>query len=176
MTSFTARCLLGIGLSLAACAGLRADDVDEAFFEKKIRPVLAETCFRCHGGQKTSGKLRIDSAEALSKGGESGPALVPGNPDESLLLKAIRREEGVSAMPPDKPLPREVVADFTAWIKAGAKWPAKVTAFRSEQHWAFVAPKAIKPNGSKAVANPIDRFLGAGHSLADKRTLSIRSA
>ncbi len=176
MKSFTARCLIGIGLSLAACGGLRADEVDEAFFEKKIRPVLAEICFRCHGGQKTSGKLRIDSPEALSKGGESGPALVPGNPDESLLLKAIRREEGVSAMPPDKPLPREVVADFTAWIKAGAKWPAKVAAFRSEQHWAFVSPKAITPSGSKAVANPIDCFLHLASDMrrADKRTLIRR--
>ena len=177
MKSFTARCLIGIGLSLAACEGIRADEVDEAFFEKKIRPVLAETCFRCHGGQKTSGKLRIDSAEALTKGGESGPALVPGNPDESLLLKAIRREEGVSAMPPDKPLPREVVADFTAWIKAGAKWPAKVTAFRSEQHWAFVSPKAIKPSGSKAGANPIDSFLRFGEPGAVRpRTASDKGA
>ena len=71
------------------------------FFEKKIRPVLAEICFRCHGGQKTSGQLRVDSAEALLKGGETGPALVSGQPGESLLLKAIRREEGVSAMPPE---------------------------------------------------------------------------
>ncbi|TXT22924.1 MAG: hypothetical protein FD138_3342, partial [Planctomycetota bacterium] len=139
---FTRRHLLSICLSLIVGNIAAADEVDEAFFEKKIRPVLAETCFRCHGGQKTSGKLRVDSADALSKGGESGSAVVPGQPDESLLLKAIRREDGVSAMPPDKPLPREVIADFTAWIKAGAKWPAKVAAFRSEQHWAFVPPKA----------------------------------
>jgi cytochrome c553 len=152
-------CLIGLVLAFAAFAPARAEDVDEAFFEKKIRPVLAETCFRCHGGQKTSGQLRVDSAEALSKGGESGPSLVAGKPDESLLLKAIRREEGVSAMPPDKPLPRETVADFAAWIKAGAKWPAKVAAFRTEQHWAFVPPEAVVPPSAAMTTNPIDRFL-----------------
>ncbi|MFM9965555.1 MAG: PSD1 and planctomycete cytochrome C domain-containing protein, partial [Planctomycetaceae bacterium] len=159
--SFVIRCLFGLGLSLLTGSGLFADEVDEAFFEKKIRPVLAETCFRCHGGQKTNGKLRVDSAEALLKGGETGPALIAGQPSESLLLKAIRREEGVSAMPPDKPLPPTVVADFESWIKAGAKWPAKVEAFRSEQHWAFVAPKAITPRGATSAAHPIDRFLSA---------------
>ena len=170
MTSFIRRCLIAgfclchfaIGLSL-----LRADDTAEAFFEKKIRPVLAETCFRCHGGQKTSGKLRVDSAEAFSKGGESGPALVPGQPAESLLLKAIRREEGVSAMPPDKPLPPSVIADFETWIKAGAKWPAKIAAFRSEQHWAFMPPKTITPHGS--AAHPIDRFLNSGERGGARR-------
>ncbi len=175
MTSIVCRCLIGAALSLSACGSLRADEIDEAFFEKKIRPVLAETCFRCHGGQKTSGQLRVDSAEALSKGGETGPALVPGQPGESLLLKAIRREEGVSAMPPDKPLPPTVIADFETWIKAGAKWPAKVVAFRSEQHWAFVAPKAVlPPRGSAATAHPIDRFLNSGERGADKRTLIRR--
>jgi len=177
MTGFVRRCwvagvclcYVSVGLSL-----LRADDTAEAFFEKKIRPVLAETCFRCHGGQKTSGQLRVDSVEALSKGGESGPALVPSQPNESLLLKAIRREEGVSAMPPDKPLPPSVIADFETWIKTGAKWPAKVAAFRSEQHWAFILPKEVMPpRKSVAAANPIDRFLNSGER-ADKRTLIRR--
>ena len=162
MNSAIRHCLIGLAFWFAATSGVCADDVDEAFFEKRIRPVLAETCFRCHGGQKTSGKLRVDSSEALSKGGESGPALVAGEPGESLLLKAIRRDDGVSAMPPDKPLPREVVADFETWIKAGAKWPAKVVAFRSEQHWAFVAPKASKPLGSEVGEHPIDQFLSFG--------------
>ena len=178
MKKLACRCLI-VGVCLCHMAvglhQLRAEDSDEVFFEKKIRPVLAETCFRCHGGQKTSGRLRVDSAESLSKGGETGPALVSGQPGESLLLKAIRREEGVSAMPPDKPLPPAVIADFETWIKAGAKWPAKVVAFRSEQHWAFIAPKAVlPPRGSAAAAHPIDRFLNSDERGADKRTLIRR--
>lgn len=160
-----------------------ADDNADAFFEKKIRPVLAESCFRCHGGQKTSGKLRIDSADALLKGGENGAAIVPGRPDESLLLKAIRRADGVSAMPPDKAVSPQVVADFEAWIKAGAKWPTKVEAFRSEQHWAFMPPKGITPpSDSTPDENPIDRFLKSKRTTgernqprADKRTLIRRA-
>src|SRR5258705_12250362 len=62
---------------------------DDAFFERRIRPVLADTCFRCHGGERTSGKLRVDSRESLLKGGESGAAIVPGAADKSLLLRAI---------------------------------------------------------------------------------------
>ncbi len=63
-----------------------ADERDD-FFEAKIRPVLVETCFRCHGDAKTSGALRIDSREMLLKGGDSGAAIVPGKPDESLLIQ-----------------------------------------------------------------------------------------
>ncbi len=89
---------------------LRADD--GAFFEKQIRPVLAGTCFKCHGNEKTGGKLRVDSREALLKGGQSGPALVPGEPDTSLVLRALNHTKNVSAMPPDKKLPEAVIADF----------------------------------------------------------------
>ncbi|HLQ45785.1 MAG TPA: c-type cytochrome domain-containing protein, partial [Planctomycetaceae bacterium] len=159
--------IVGVWLSLPAVSATRlcADEAEETFFETRIRPVLAQTCFRCHGGQKTNGKLRVDSFEALLNGGETGPAIKPGQPEQSLLIKALRREDGVSAMPPDKPVPDEVIADFAKWIKAGAKWPAKVAAFRSEQHWAFVPPRAITDFrslgdfGSLRGDNPIDMFL-----------------
>ncbi|MEJ7590424.1 MAG: c-type cytochrome domain-containing protein [Planctomycetaceae bacterium] len=78
------------------------DESADAQFENHIRPVLVETCFRCHGDLKVSGKLRVDSREALLEGGESGAAIVPGKPEESLLIKAIQRHEDVSAMPPEK--------------------------------------------------------------------------
>ena len=81
----------------SACA-----DERENLFEAKIRPVLVGTCFRCHGGSKTSGSLRVDSRENLLKGGQSGPAVVPGKPAESLLIRAIQRQADVSAMPPEK--------------------------------------------------------------------------
>src|SRR3954471_20638457 len=87
----------------------QARAADDEFFEKQVRPILAGTCFRCHGGDKVGGGLRIDSSEALLKGGENGAAVIPGKPDESLLIQAIRRQDGVSPMPPGKPLPREAV-------------------------------------------------------------------
>ena len=115
-----------------------ADERDD-FFEAKIRPVLVGSCFRCHGDSKTSGALRIDSRETLLKGGESGPAIVPGKPEESLLIKAIQRQADVSAMPPekDKALRADQVAAFVVWIKAGAVWPAKSAKFEAAKHWSF---------------------------------------
>src|SRR6516164_4832826 len=105
-------------LSLAAVVALMLagpavaqDDAGIAFFEAKIRPVLAEQCYRCHGEKKQRGKLRLDSAEAMLKGGETGPAIVPKNADASLLIKAIR-QTGELKMPEDGKLPPAVVADF----------------------------------------------------------------
>src|ERR1019366_4787199 len=71
---------------------------DDVFFERKIRPILAGTCFKCHGGEKTNGKLRVDSRAALLQGGRSGPALVPGDPDKSLLVQALRHAKEVEPM------------------------------------------------------------------------------
>ena len=85
---FLAAGLLAVG-GLAA----RGDERDD-LFEAKIRPVLVGTCFRCHGDTKTSGGLRIDSRETLLQGGDSGPAIVPGKPEESLLIRAIQRRGG----------------------------------------------------------------------------------
>src|SRR5471032_759819 len=95
---------------------------DDAFFERKIRPILAGTCFKCHGGEKTNGKLRIDSRAALLKGGRSGPALVPGDAEKSLLVRALRHAKDVEPMPPPpgKKLSDEVIADFARWVKDGA--------------------------------------------------------
>ncbi|WP_010586667.1 PSD1 and planctomycete cytochrome C domain-containing protein [Schlesneria paludicola] len=125
-------------ISAVCCEFAVADDATD-LFEAKIRPVLAGTCFRCHGGLKAGGTLHVDSREALLKGGDSGPAIVPGKPDDSLLIQAIKHQDGVSAMPPekDKTLRPDQIADFVAWVTAGAAWPAKTAAFEFEQHWAF---------------------------------------
>jgi hypothetical protein len=99
----------------------------DEFFERKIRPVLAGTCFRCHGGDRVAGKLRVDSREHLLKGGASGPAIVRGSPESSLLIRALCHADGVVAMPPGKHLANTVVQDFTAWVRNGAAWPKAIS-------------------------------------------------
>ena len=97
-----------------------ADDAKLAFFESKIRPVLVEHCYGCHSAKAKNirGELLLDTRAASRKGGESGPAVVPGNVDESLLLSALRHED--FEMPPDKKLPDEIIANFEIWIEQGA--------------------------------------------------------
>src|SRR5688572_29729764 len=97
--------------SLAAALTAPAASADEpareqaAFFESKVRPVLVERCLGCHGPEKQKGGLRLDSEAGWRAGGERGPAVVPGKPDESPLVKAVRGADGFERMPPDKPLP-----------------------------------------------------------------------
>src|SRR5687767_14768221 len=95
------------------------------FFEKKVRPVLIEHCFRCHADAKKApkGGLRLDSRDALLKGGDNGPAIVVGHPDKSRLVDAIRYENPDLQMPPKGKLPDAAVADLVAWVRAGAIWP-----------------------------------------------------
>ncbi len=147
-----------------------ASDDQEDFFETKIRPVLAGTCYRCHGSTKTSGGLRIDSLEALLQGGDSGPAIVPGKPEESLLIKAIERQADLSAMPPDNALPSNQVADFVSWVKTGAIWPAtSANTIKSSKHWAFEPIRGCEPpdvqNGAWIQSN-IDRFIRSRQETA----------
>src|SRR5690348_9928946 len=100
------RAALVICLAIAPLGHARGGEEPEdsaSFFEAKVRPVLAETCFRCHGGEKTSGGLRVDSRRSLLEGGDSGPAIAPGDAEESLLVQAVRRTHESLRMPPDKP-------------------------------------------------------------------------
>lgn len=162
---------------------LRAQERDELeqLFENSIRPVLTDTCFSCHGdpNAKLSGGLRVDSREALLKGGDSGPAIDLQKPEESLLLKAIARAEGASPMPPnnDRALRSDQLAKFKKWIESGAAWPAKSARFESRQHWAF------QSLGPRDPALDIDHWLRvkqtAAHAKmappADRRTLIRRA-
>ena len=165
----------------------RADERDD-FFEAKIRPVLVGTCFRCHGETKTGGALRIDSREMLIKGGESGPAIVPGKPEESLLIKAIQRQADVSAMPPekDKALRADQVAAFVTWIKAGAAWPTATAKFETAKHWSFEPVRDMAPpvvQDKVWVKSSVDAFIRAKQEalgvhpapVADKLTLIRRA-
>jgi mono/diheme cytochrome c family protein len=100
----------------------KLEAAQEEFFETKIRPVLADNCLECHGAEKYKGGLRLDVRAAMLKGGDSGPAIVPGKPGESPLIEAIRYE-GEVQMPPKKKLKSEEIAALTDWVKQGAYWP-----------------------------------------------------
>src|SRR5262249_7528723 len=122
-----------------------ADDARETHFELKIRPVLAGECLPCHGGKKISSGLKVDSREALLKGGDRGPAIVAGEPNGSLLIQAIRQVHDEVKMPPKRRLSDEVVAAFARWIADGAVWPADQSptgaapgrVVAKPRHWAF---------------------------------------
>jgi hypothetical protein len=107
---------------LALLLAQEASDLD--FFESKVRPVLVENCLSCHGAKKQKGGLRLDSRSAWARGGDSGPAIVPGKADRSLLVQMVRGREGsLPKMPPDGPLPDGAVADLVAWVNRGAADP-----------------------------------------------------
>jgi hypothetical protein len=169
--------------ALVALAIVASSPADEAFFESKVRPVLAGSCVRCHGPRKASGGLRLDSREHLARGGTSGPALDPDAPGESLLLEAVGRSGDATPMPPDKPLAPEAVADLRRWINAGAPWPETAAPISGGRHWAFEPIRDVAPSTVPGAAHPIDAFLAADQrrkglvpvAPADKRTLIRRA-
>jgi hypothetical protein len=145
-----------------------ADDAVE-FFEKRIRPVLIKECFACHSSQAKSlkGGLSLETRDGLLKGGETGPALVAGKPDESLLLSALKHDGDVR-MPPKGKLPDSVVRDFQRWIERGAPDPRKsierrkADAKKTTNHWAYQPPKwssAPRTNALGRSNDPLDDFI-----------------
>ncbi len=171
--------------STAADPPLPPEDV--RFFETRVRPLLIEKCFKCHGPAKQKGELRLDSAEAIKKGGGSGnPLFVAGKPDDSLLLRAVRHADGVEKMPPDGQLKDAEIADLAAWVKRGAPFPvaAKVVGSDPAKHWAF--QPVLRPEIPKTKdqpSTPLDAFVLAKLEAAglkpappaDKRTLIRRA-
>lgn len=116
--------LLGRWMPVVAEEPVRVSAEDEAFFEAKVRPILAGHCLTCHGPKKQESGLRVDSRQALLEGGDSGErAVVPGDPERSLLVKAVRHE-GDYHMPPRGKLPDDAIAALTQWVQRGAPWPA----------------------------------------------------
>ena len=164
-----------------------ADDAREELFETHVRPVLAQKCFPCHGGKKTSAGFRVDSRAALLRGGDSGPAVVPGDVRGSLLMQALRHDQPDLKMPPDGKLAANVVEAFARWIADGAVWPAPSQpnqSFVSRGHWAFEPLGRAEPPGDATgwADGPVDRFIAARWAVrglrpvgqADKRTLLRR--
>ncbi len=151
--------------------GFGASSTEFDFFERRIRPVLAQHCYECHSAASKSLKagLRADTRDGLRLGGKSGePAIVPGDAEKSLLLKAIRHTSADLQMPPKKKLAAQQIADFETWIRSGApdpreEKPSAISGQRSaKSHWAFVAPKDQPLPKVKDTAwpqSPVDRFI-----------------
>jgi hypothetical protein len=177
-SSTVAQCLLGLATGTSALFAQAPSDLAQLdFFEKNIRPVLSNSCYECHSQESKSlkGGLMVDTREGLLQGGDSGPALIPGSPEKSLLMTSIRHEhkDPDMAMPPKKEkLSAAVLANFEAWVRMGAPDPrsgtgrAKVAAWdsaKAAEHWAFKPianppiPKTTDPNGF--VQNAIDNFV-----------------
>ena len=194
LTVFVFTTILGAWLRAAEPSAAGLD-----FFEKRIRPVLADRCYKCHsaGADKVKGGLLLDTRAALLKGGDTGPAIIPGSEEKSLLMQAVRWADKDLQMPPKKKLSDAEIADLAAWVKMGAPWPAgdkPVVATAKKEftitdkdrsHWAFQPVKKPSPPAVKNaawVANPIDAFILAKLEAkglapsppADRRTLIRR--
>ena len=176
------RCLwLGLVLNLAVSPLLHAaesklapDELD--FFEKKVRPILVENCYKCHSrdSEKIKGGLLLDTRDGMLKGGDTGPALVLGNPDKSLLIQAVRYKNKDLQMPPnDRQLEPAQVADLEAWVKMGAPDPRtgtddgphkyQVDMDKAKKHWSFQSitnPPVPQPEDSRHwTQTPVDNFI-----------------
>ena len=159
-------------LAVLCVSGVSAAEVGLDFFEAKIRPVLVDKCYGCHSVEaanrdKLKGGLFLDTKKGIRKGGDTGPAVVPGNVSESLILKALRQEE--LEMPPKGKLSDEIISDFSQWIEAGAidpreqsKSKLKIAKIDASSHWAFQPPKEPKlpeVKNSKWGRSEIDGFI-----------------
>jgi hypothetical protein len=185
-----------IVIALLVCGAAFAADPspkDVEFFEKKVRPILVEQCYNCHSEakKKHKGGLVVDSRSALLQGGDTGPAIVPGEPDKSRLIEAIRYTNPDMQMPPKGKLSEEEIASLTTWVKQGAAWPSdgntsqpkrtpgKITE-EDRRWWAFQQLK--RPAVPPLASNAIDAFINeklfekqlSPAPVADKRALIRR--
>ena len=169
-------CLL---LSISSTIGLVHSDepVDVAFFEKHIRPVLVDKCYECHAAStEISGGLALDSQPGWQRGGDSGPAIEPGKPESSRLVKALEYEDSQFKMPPDGKLPAETIEHFKRWIAAGAIDPRDTETAtkpkqvglpveKAQEHWSYrplAQPKTPEIQWShQDRQNSIDAFIEA---------------
>lgn len=158
-------------------AAVNADDAGMEFFEKRIRPLLIEHCLKCHAqdAKKLGGGLLLDSRDGVQKGGDSGAVVVPGKPDESLLIKAVRYTDPSVQMPPKGKLPAQAVADLEEWVRQGAldprdkpvPAPEKANSweetFRIRARWWSLQPvqdpPVPLPKQAEWSNHPVDRFL-----------------
>ena len=165
-----------LGLTSSVYGQTDFTDQQIEFFENKIRPLLVTHCFECHGPEAAplEGGLSLASREDILDGGDSGAAIVPYDPDESLLVQSVTYED-LYEMPPSGKLPDEKIEDLKKWVEMGAPWPvetakpksAKREVFnlneRKESHWSWHAPQKQPPQKPASIkhwpANPIDQYV-----------------
>src|SRR4051794_18028050 len=182
-------------------AGSAAEPSKEGveFFEKHIRPVLADKCYKCHSAksEKLKGKLLLDTREGVLKGGENGAIVIPGNAEKSRLIVSLHYTDEDLQMPPKEQLPKETVQLFEQWVKMGAPDPRSGTSGAAAKYepydwaeqkkfWSFQPvrePAVPAVKDSSGIVNPIDQFLQANYEAkglhpvgpADRRTLIRRA-
>ncbi|MCF7789324.1 MAG: PSD1 and planctomycete cytochrome C domain-containing protein [Prosthecobacter sp.] len=162
---------LGLGGGVPALASNGVQPAAATFFEKEVRPILVNRCFDCHSSTKQKGGLRVDHLGYLKTGGDTGPALVPGNPEGSALMEAVRYANKDFQMPPKQKMPDAEIAVLEKWIQMGAPWPEDASkkvvvtegGFTEEQrnYWFFKPVAKVSPPmaGGKWPRNDIDRFI-----------------
>ena len=173
-------------LAVLATSASYAQADGPAFFEKSVRPLLVARCLGCHGAANPAGGLRLDQREAILKGGARGAAVMAGKPDQSLLVRVVRHQEGNLKMPPGPKLSDAESAVLARWVEMGAPWGVAPGVAPAAQFWSFVKPldpAAPAVAQKQWVRNPLDAFiLGALEQKglapappADKRTLIRRA-
>jgi len=161
----------GLGLAVALFASLSQPQLptptpeQATFFETKVRPVLLGNCLPCHGSKSQMAGLRLDTSSGFLRGGDSGPAIVPGEPNKSLLITVIH-QTGAIKMPKGGKLKANEIADLEAWVKVGAPWPASAGQKSAEiaPLWSLQPVKEVSPPTVKNklwVRNPLDSFVAA---------------
>ncbi len=192
-------CLLAVSQPSPAAepAGAKPTARQIEFFEKKIRPLLANHCYECHGAETQESGLRLDSLAAALKGGKAGPALTPGKPKQSLIVTAVSYQDSELRMPPEEQLSKAEIADLTRWVELGAPHPDGLGAApipvksnfdlqEAREFWAFQPPADPHPprvRDASWATSPLDLFIlsqleAAGlrpNPPADKRTLIRRA-
>jgi hypothetical protein len=177
----------------AVAAPVCADSAGDEFFEKEVRPLLLERCVKCHGGDKTRGSLKLTSRQAVLQGGDTGPAAVPGKPDDSLLVQLVRRTDKMK-MPKGDRLADHDIGVLTRWVEMGLPYPAPAATLAAGFHitdeqrhfWAFVPVKVASAPHVKDTSWPrsdVDRYILAALEAkglkpagpAGKRTLLRRA-
>ena len=160
-------CLAALLGSLPLAPAAEPTTAGLEFFERKVRPLLAEHCYSCHDGEKQKGKLRLDSPAFIRAGGEGGPVIVAGEPGKSRLIIAVGYQDEDLKMPPKQRLSSQQVKDLTEWVKLGAPMPAgeatiaaapkefQITA-KDRAHWAF---QPVRRLVISVIGNPIDAFI-----------------
>src|SRR5262245_29944656 len=151
---------------VSAAAAPAADGVD---YLRDVKPIFAQKCFACHGALKQESGLRLDAAQMVRKGGDSGPAIVPGKAAESLLVQRVSTADIDSRMPLEgegEPLDQRQLAIVRAWIDQGAVAPDESVPADPREHWAFRSPvRSVIPQINRAhwVQSPIDGFIAHEH-------------